>query len=176
MEIKNSACRTSLWLLNRPVSGSLQSLPVQLHLTQRHRAFIGPDPEPCIQRLCEVGGEGVEVDQGVLRDAVERQSSCRPVQVNGDSVGEGFRRGGAEPAVVVARRVASLRALQAPRPLVVSQQAAQRISSGDAIVRHADVGTAPPLHLPVHRVQQPLSAQDLRAALKPVRVVRGQMV
>lgn len=119
----------------------------------------------------------MEVDHGVLRDAVEGQSSCRPVEVNPDSVCEGFWGGGPEPGVVVARRVASFRALQTPGPLVVSHQAVHSVSvSGDAVVRDANVSTTAPLHLPVHWVQQPLPAQNLRAALKPLRVVQMSMV
>lgn len=119
----------------------------------------------------------MKVDHGVLRDAVEGQSACRPVQVNPDSVGEGSGRAGPEPLVVVTRCVASLRTLQTPGPLVVSQQAARCVSiSGDAVVGDADVSTAAPHHLPVRRVQQSLPAQELRTALKAVRVVRGSVV
>lgn len=119
----------------------------------------------------------MQVDHGVPRDAVEAQFSFGIVEENPDPVGEGFRRGGPEPPVVVARRVDALRALQTPGQLVVSQQAAgSGAVPGDAVVGDADVGAAAPLHLPVNGIQQPLPAQHLRASLKPVRVFRGPRV
>lgn len=65
-----------------------QSLPVRLHEAQGHRAVVGPDPERRVQGLSEGGGEGVKVDHDVLRDTVEGQRACRPVQVDPDSMGE----------------------------------------------------------------------------------------
>lgn len=150
-----------------------QPLPVELHLRQRHGAAVGPDPEAGVERLREAAGEGVDVDHGVLGDAVEGQRAGGPVQVNPHPAGEGDRGAGLEPAVVVARRVASLRTLHAPRPAVQPQQAARRRPvPAEPVGGHAHVGAAAPLHLPVHRVQQPLPAQDLRAELEPVRVVQ----
>lgn len=119
----------------------------------------------------------MKVDHGVLRDAVEGQSSCRPVQVHPNLVCEGQGRAGPEPPVVVAGRVAALRALQTPGRLVVSQQAAGHVPvPGDAVVGDADVGAAAPRHLPVVGVQQALSAQHLGAALEALRVLRGRQV
>lgn len=57
----------------------------------------------------------------------------------------------------------------------MSEQTAGRVP-GDGVVGDADVCAAAPQHLPVRGVQQPLPAQDLRAALEPVWVVRGRAV
>lgn len=55
----------------------------------------------------------------------------------------------------------------------MSQQAELCISiSGDAVVGDADISAAALLHLPVHQVQQPLPAQDLRALQEAFWVIR----
>ena len=53
-----------------------------LNWTQGSVVGVVPNPETWVNRLCELGIEGVEVTQCVRGDIIEGQSASRPVQIH----------------------------------------------------------------------------------------------
>ena len=115
-----------------------------------------------VQRLGEGPLEGVQQREHV-RHAVERQRPPVALQEHGHARARRRRHRGL--AVVVPRRVARVRAAQAPRVLVAAQQAGLAAAlAADAAVGDAHVHPAPatPLHLPVAGARElALAAQHL---------------
>lgn len=112
-----------------------------LHRTQRH-CGVTPihvlKPKRRIERFSECGAEGVEVDQCVRADSVERQSAGRPIQIHCYSL---RNRGGLTNVshfVIVKDRVTAMRAAHAPW-IVTEPETAVSLSSSpsDPSVSHS---------------------------------------
>lgn len=125
------------------------------------------DSEPRINRSSKCGAKGVQVDQWVRRNSVERQSPSRTVNIHRDSIGDRGRAKSKHFTVVSYRVSVVLRVWQSPG-LFISKL---HCSPFNSFVTQCYGNISIKLHLPVTATSHSRFTQQLAPRLKPVRMI-----
>lgn len=148
---------------------------------QKHVVVFTPHLEAWIDRLPEVGAEGVDVTQVVRWDIIEGQSASRPVQVHSQSGAASGRNRELQVMLIIIciqmefwwrQHVAKTPGLGIPSKLAlitISFPWQPYVANTHSYI---SMITTAPLHLPVTAPSQSLSAQNLTEKIKSLRVVR----